>query len=66
MRKRIPVAIRYLLLVVALASAAPRTAEAESTTEEWEAAVADVRALIDARTKDVREFARIPMFSSNS
>ena len=52
-------ATRYRLLLVALALAltpgSPRTIEAESTTDEWDAAVAEVQSLILARTKDVRD-----------
>ena len=48
-------AIRCGLLVVALALGPPRHAEAESTNEQWDAAVADIQSLIEARAKDVRE-----------
>ncbi len=48
-------AIRCGLLFVALSAAAPRLAEAESTNDRWEAALANAQSLIQARTHDIRE-----------
>jgi hypothetical protein len=48
------VAIRCGMLVVALLLAPPAT-EAETANDRWEAALANVQALIQARVKDVRE-----------
>src|SRR6188768_2581178 len=55
MGKRMRAAIRCGLLFVALSSAASRLAEAESTNDQWEAALANAQSLIQARTNDVRE-----------
>src|ERR1700748_3799557 len=43
------------LVVTALVSVAPRVAQAESTTEHWDAAFAQAQALVQAREKDVRD-----------
>lgn len=57
MKVRMRAAIRCGLLALALdlTLVAPRLAEAESTSDQWDAALADVHSLIQARAKDVRE-----------
>src|SRR5690349_5950336 len=54
MQKRMRAAIRFGMLLVALLSA-PRHAEADSKNDRWEAALAYVQSLIQARTDEVRE-----------
>src|SRR5262245_2978758 len=54
-RVRVLAAMRCGLLVAAAMSAAPRAAEAETKLDKWDATLAEVQSLIQARTNDVRE-----------